>query len=69
MLSMAKSIYDSYRLRMVFGQWYIILYADNGATEIKRTGPFTWKDGLKQSETYRAKGLIDLDRLNDTSIR
>lgn len=66
---MKKMKINSYRLRMVFGKWYIIKYADDGATEIEREGPIEWSNANQKCSKLREKGLVDLDRLNDTEIR
>jgi hypothetical protein len=56
---------DSFRLRMLFGAWYIFLYADNGETEIKKDGPFGWNIANQQVANYMNDGLTDLDRLKE----
>jgi hypothetical protein len=52
---------DSFRLRMVYNQWYFYFYADG--KELERKGPFGWNIANNQAANYRNDGLIDIDRL------
>jgi hypothetical protein len=63
-----KSVVDSYRLRMLFGKWFIYLYADKGNTIIKHEGPLAWNIASQQAANYAKDGLTDLDRLSDTQV-
>ena len=63
-----KSLIDSFRLRMIYGKWYIIYFADTGATEVKREGPLSWNIASQQIANCQNDGLIDLDRLSETQV-
>lgn len=57
-----KSVYDLYRLRMIFNQWYIILYTDDGKLELKRLGPFNWVEAQAKADEIE-KNVQDWDKL------
>jgi hypothetical protein len=47
---------------MICGQWYIILYGDEGKTEVKRLGPFAYDEAQAKARKLE-KTCQDWDKL------
>lgn len=51
---------DAFRLRMIFGEWFIYQYCEG--KELERLGPLDWRTASSKCEAMRSANIQDLDR-------